>query len=90
VRKASLENGPHLLRSEPIWKGGDIVGYVTSGAWGFRIGASLGLASVRKSGGVTAEWLNEGGFEVEVAGVRHGGDLQFGGYYDPKSERLRG
>lgn len=90
VREASLDKGPHLLRSEPVWKDGDIVGYVTSGAWGFRVGASLGMASVRKTGGVTAEWLNEGGFEVEVAGVRHAADLQFSGFYDPKSERMRG
>lgn len=90
VREASLETGPYLLRNEPLWKGGAIVGYVTSGGWGFRIGASLGMGSVRRTGGVTADWLKEGGFEVEVAGVRHAIDVQFAGFYDPKSERMRG
>ena len=28
--------------------------------------------------------------EVEVAGVRHAADLQLSGFYDPKSERMRG
>ena len=90
VRAASLENGPYLLRNEPLWKDGAIVGYVTSGGWGFRVGASLGMGSVRRTGGVTADWLKEGGFEVEVAGVRHAVDVQFAGFYDPKSERMRG
>jgi glycine cleavage system aminomethyltransferase T/glycine/D-amino acid oxidase-like deaminating enzyme len=90
VREASLEQGPYLLRNEPLWKGGAIVGYVTSGGWGFRVGASLGMGSVRRTGGVTADWLKEGGFEVEVAGVRHTVDVQFAGFYDPKSERMRG
>ena len=66
------------------------MGYVTSGAWGFRLGGSFGMASVKRQGGVTAQWLSEGGFEVEVAGVRHAVDLQFGGFYDPKSDRMRG
>jgi heterotetrameric sarcosine oxidase gamma subunit len=90
LRKASLHEGPYLLRNEPIWQGAQIVGYVTSGAWGFRLGGSFGLAAMQRVEGVTAAWLAEGGFEVEVAGVRHAADLQFGGFYDPKSQRLRG
>jgi glycine cleavage system aminomethyltransferase T/glycine/D-amino acid oxidase-like deaminating enzyme len=90
VRQATQSTGPYLYRNEPIWKGGRIVGYVTSGAWGFRLDASLGMASVWRKGGVTVGSLAEGDFEVEVAGVRHEIDLQFSGFYDPKSERLRG
>ena len=48
------------------------------------------MASVKRDAGVTADWLKQGGFEVEVAGVRHPIELQFAGYYDPKSERMRG
>jgi glycine cleavage system aminomethyltransferase T/glycine/D-amino acid oxidase-like deaminating enzyme len=89
VCQATQSIGPYLYRNEPIWKSGEIVGYVTSGAWGFRLDASLGMASVWRRGGVTAGWLAEGGFEVEVAGVRHAVDLRFAGFYDPKDERLR-
>jgi heterotetrameric sarcosine oxidase gamma subunit len=89
VRRATLEDGPYLLRNEPIWKEDAIVGYVTSGAWGFRVGASLGMASLRRAGGVTGDWLREGNFKVEVAGVRHAIDVQFSGFYDAKSDRMR-
>ena len=90
VREATQKSGPYLYRNEPVWKGGEIVGYVTSGVWGFRLDRSLGMASVRRAGGVTSGWLAEGDFEVEVAGVRHAIDVQFAGFYDPKGARLRG
>jgi len=90
VDGATLEAGPHLLRSEPIWLGGELVGHVTSGGWGFRVGASLGMGWVKRAGGVTREWLAAGGFEVEVAGVRHPATLQPGAFYDPRGERMRG
>jgi 4-methylaminobutanoate oxidase (formaldehyde-forming) len=89
LRVSNLDEGPYLYRGEPIWRGDEIVGGVTSGAWGFRVGASLGLGSVRRTGGVTSQWLSEGGFEVEVAGVRHAIDVQFPAFYDPKGERMR-
>lgn len=90
VKSASLDAGPYLYRNEPIWRGDELVGYVTSGAWGFRLGGSYAMGSVKRTEGVTVEWLKEGGFEVEVAGERHSVDLQFAGFYDPKGERMRG
>jgi glycine cleavage system aminomethyltransferase T/glycine/D-amino acid oxidase-like deaminating enzyme len=89
VRQATLGEGPYLLRNEPLWQKDELVGYVTSGGWGFRAQQSLGMGYLRKAGGVTADWLKQGGFEVEVAGVRHAVDLQFSSFYDPKKERLR-
>lgn len=89
VTDATLAEGPYLYRNEPIWKQGELVGYVTSGAWGFRLNGSFAIASVWRDGGVDAHWLGEGGFEVEVAGIKHPVDLQFPGFYDPKSERMR-
>ena len=90
VRHATPQSGPYLHRNEPLWRDGALVGYVTSGAWGFRLGGSFAMASLRREGGVTGAWLAEGGFEVEVARTRHPVDIQFGGFYDPKSARMRG
>jgi glycine cleavage system aminomethyltransferase T/glycine/D-amino acid oxidase-like deaminating enzyme len=89
LRNSTLDDGPYLYRGEPIWRDGELIGSVTSGAWGFRVDASLGMGSVRCRGGVSADWLRQGGFEVEVAGVRHAVDVQFSGFYDPKGERMR-
>jgi glycine cleavage system aminomethyltransferase T/glycine/D-amino acid oxidase-like deaminating enzyme len=89
LKHATLDHGPYLLRNEPVWRGDELVGYVTSGGWGFRVDASLGMAYVRKAGGVTTDWLSQGGFRVEVAGEQHEIDLQFASFYDPKKQRLR-
>ena len=50
---------------------GEPVGQVTSAAWGATVGSCVGLAYVRHDGPVTSDWLAAGGFEVDVAGVRH-------------------
>ncbi len=83
-------DGPYLMHNEPIWKGGAIAGHVTSGDWGFRAQAMLGLASLEREGGVTKDWLNEGGFEVQVAGQMHPCDVALGPFHDPKGNIMRG
>jgi len=89
VRDATLAEGPYLHRGEPIWQNEEIVGYVTSGAWGFRVGSSLALASIKCATGISAESLRSGEFEVEVAELRHAVDLELKGFYDPTGARLR-
>ena len=64
--------------AEPMLWGGELllldeapVGQVTSAAWGGTLGTCVGLAYVRHDGPVRQDWLDRGGFEVDVAGVRH-------------------
>ncbi len=90
VRGASKMDGPFLIHNETIWKGGALVGHVTSGAWGYRVEKSLGLASLHREGGVTKNWIEEGGFEVVIAGTKYGLDVQLAPYYDPQGLRMRG
>jgi glycine cleavage system aminomethyltransferase T len=85
-----LEDDAKLLyHEEPIWRDGQIVGAITSGMYGHRLGASLGMGYVRHEGGVTREWLAEGGFEVEVAWQRVPARLQLEPFYDPEGARVR-
>jgi 4-methylaminobutanoate oxidase (formaldehyde-forming) len=81
---------PHLHHNEPILRDGAITGSVTTGAYGHRIGASLGMGYVACPGGVTADWLATGKWEVEIAWTRYPARLQLGPWLDPKGERLRG
>ncbi|MGI9246992.1 MAG: GcvT family protein [Steroidobacteraceae bacterium] len=84
------ESAPLLYHEEPIVRDGVIVGSVRSGAWGHRVGRSLGMGYVEHAGGVTTEWLQQGSWEVEVANRRHACQVQLGAWYDPKNERIRG
>ena len=69
---------------------GDIVGSIKSGAWGFRLGRSLGMGYVSCERGVTAEWLASGRWEIEVACRRWPIRVQFQPWYDPANARIKG
>jgi len=84
------DDAPLLYHEEPIRRDGEIVGSVTSGAWGHRVGASLGMGYVHCEDGVTKDWLESGRWEVEVAYQAHPVRVQFAPWYDPKAARMKG
>jgi dimethylglycine dehydrogenase len=62
-----------------------VVGETTSGAWGYRVGASIALATVRTD-------CTEPGtrLEVEIFGRRYPAQVQPDGpLWDPQNERIR-
>ncbi|MEX0305651.1 MAG: FAD-dependent oxidoreductase [Leisingera sp.] len=90
VEGVGAKEGPYLIHNEPVWKGGQIVGHVTSGDWGFRLQAMVGLASLRRAGGVSKAWIEEGGFDVQIAGRMYPLKVQLTPFYDPKGSLMRG
>ena len=90
LKEATQKEGPFLMHNEPIWLGDEIVGFVTSGAWGFRVNRALGIASLHRDEGVTREWIESNEFEVEIALKRYPIDVQLSPFYDPKGLLMRG
>jgi glycine cleavage system aminomethyltransferase T/glycine/D-amino acid oxidase-like deaminating enzyme len=90
IALADGEMAPLMYHEEPIWRDGEIVGATTSGAWGHRLARSLALGYVNCPGGVTGEWIDSGGWEIEIAWTRYAARVQLAPFYDPKSERMRG
>lgn len=82
-------NSPYLHHDEPLIMNGKIVGSITSGAYGHRIGASLGMGYVTHPDGVTNELLKGASWEVEVACDRFPIKVQLGPWFDPKNTRVR-
>lgn len=82
-------DAPFLYHHEPIFRDNVIVGSVTSGAYGHRMGASLGMGYVECADGVTKDFLSTGDYEVEIAWKRYPVDLQLGPWFDPKGERVK-
>ena len=72
------------IGDEPIWHGGRPVGWVTSGAFGHRVGASLALGYV--PAGLAAA---EGGFEIEIIGERHEAVRLSAPAFDPSGALMR-
>lgn len=81
--------GPYLIHNEPIWKDREIVGHVTSGDFGFRLNAMVGLASLHRAAGVSTDWIKSGAFNVQIAGQMHPITVQLTPFYDPKGDIMR-
>lgn len=68
------------------------MGRVASGAYGFTVGASVGLAWVECAPGEAEALLGAGGgaVEVDIAGRRSPATLSAQPFYDPSGARRRG
>jgi len=85
-----LEEADALLyHEEPVLLDGGIVGSISSGMYGHRAGASLGMGYVRLDAPITAELLARSRFEIEVACRRVAARAQLAPFYDPKSLRVK-
>ena len=67
---------------------GEIVGYLSSGAYGHHLGGAMGLGYV-PCVGESAEQVLASSYEVDVAGVRVKAEASLKPMYDPKSERVK-
>jgi heterotetrameric sarcosine oxidase gamma subunit len=77
-----------LFGNEPVLLDGSWVGYVRAAAFGYTLGAAVGLAQVRCEDGVTADWLKAGRFEARTPGGDVPVRLQPGPLYDPRRLRI--
>jgi glycine cleavage system T protein len=80
---------PLLYHDEPIWRDGQLVGRITSGAWGHTLGRAVGLGYVTHPAGVDDAFLEAGRWELEIACERFPARAGLAPPYDPKSLRVR-
>jgi heterotetrameric sarcosine oxidase gamma subunit len=83
-----LDPEPLLFHAEDVLRDGELVGEVEAGAFGYTLGGSVGIATVRNPEGVTGAWLSSGVMEVEVNKHRYPVRAQLGPLYDPKRLRI--
>ena len=76
-----------LYHNEPVYRDGEIVGYITSAMYGHTVGAAIGMAYV--DGVKTATDLKSGQFEIDVAGHRIQATPSLSAFYDAKNERIK-
>jgi len=85
-----LEDAEPLLHyNEPIYRDGTLSGRILAGGYGHTLGGSVGLGYVERKGGITAEYIRQGRYEIQIAGVRHPARASLRPMYDPKGERVR-
>jgi sarcosine dehydrogenase len=78
-----------LLGRETIYRNGERVGWLTSGGYGYTIGRSIGYGYVRNPGGVTADFVTSGSYELEVATHRIAAEVSLRALYDPNGARTK-
>ncbi|WP_299147102.1 FAD-dependent oxidoreductase [uncultured Tateyamaria sp.] len=79
---------PLLYHNEPIVRDGEIVGYLSSGAYGHHLGGAMGLGYVPCTGETAADVLASS-YQIGVAGTRVKAEVSLKPMYDPKSERVK-
>ncbi len=79
-----------LYHHEPILLDGACTGYLTSGNYGHTLGGSVGLGYVKYAEDVGADLVNNGQWQIEVAGVPCEAKASLSAMYDAKGERMRG
>jgi 4-methylaminobutanoate oxidase (formaldehyde-forming) len=78
-----------LLSRESIFRNDELVGWLSSGGWGYTVEQNIGYGYVRNSDGVTDDYLLGGEYSLEVATVRVPCTIHTEVLYDPTMARIK-
>jgi 4-methylaminobutanoate oxidase (formaldehyde-forming) len=78
-----------LIGRESIYRDGALVGWLSSGGWGYTVGANIGFGYVRRGDGVSEKWLTGGRYELEVGTKRVPAEIHLRPLYDPIMARMK-
>jgi 4-methylaminobutanoate oxidase (formaldehyde-forming) len=79
---------PQMYHAEIVLRNGVPVGDIRAAAYGHTLGGAVGLAMVEGEV-VNKAWLDEGEWEVEIAGKIYPATVSFRPMYDPGMEKVR-
>ncbi len=80
---------PLMYHNEPIWRGDEIVGHITSAAYGHTLGGAVGLGYVTAESGSPTDAVLGDAYEVEVACERFSAAVALRPLYDPENAKIR-
>jgi len=80
---------PLMFHAEVVRRNGEAVGYVRAASYGFTLGGAVGLAMIEAGEPVTTAYVEDGTWEVEIAGRRYPAVASLRPLYDPNNERVR-
>lgn len=80
---------PLMHHNEPVLRDGKVAGYVTAGAYGAYLRASVGLCLIDLPEGASDKRaITEGEFAVMIEGVAVAAEVSLTAFYDPANTRL--
>ena len=78
-----------VIGDEPIWHDGEVVGWVTSGAYAHYSGVSLALGYIPAALATPDAATDGSGLEIEIIGHRRPARLLSEPVLDPSGQRMR-
>lgn len=80
---------PLLWHAEVIYRNNVAVGYIRAGSYGHTLGGAVGLAMIEPGEAVTAGYLQDGDWEIEINAARYPCRCSLKPLYDPDMERIK-
>ncbi len=77
-----------LWGGERLRRDGALLGYTTSAGYGHAVGGAVALGYAKHTAGVSADWVAEGSYTVEVNGQEHPVEASLRPFYDPDRSRV--
>jgi len=81
---------PLMFHAEVVRRNGSAVGYIRAASYGFTLGGAVGLAMIEADEPVTQAYLDQGRWEVDIAGTSFPAVASIRPLYDPRGERVKG
>ena len=83
------DQAPLMYHEEPIYRDGELIGSITSGMYGHRLDASIGMGYLENPEGISDEWILQTNYEIEVEGQRVPAKVHLKPVYDPEGRRVK-
>ncbi|MFM1847831.1 MAG: hypothetical protein RL417_1305 [Pseudomonadota bacterium] len=84
-----LDPTPLLFHAEVVFRNGAAVGYVRAGSYGHTLGGAVGLFMIEAGEPINPAYIEQGAWEVEVAGKRYPARVSLKPLYDPEMQRIK-
>jgi heterotetrameric sarcosine oxidase gamma subunit len=80
---------PLMFHAEVVRRNGKAVGYIRAASYGFTLGGAVGLAMIEAGEPLDQAYLDQGSWEVEIAGKLYPARASLRPLYDPDSKRVK-
>jgi len=80
---------PLLYHAEVIYRNNEAVGYIRAASYGHTLGGAIGLAMIEAGEPLNKAYVQDGDWEIDIAGKRYPAEVSIRSMYDPKMERIK-
>lgn len=80
---------PLLYHAEVVRRNGVPVGYIRAASFGHTLGGAVGLAMIEAGEPINLQYINDGKWEIEIAGTIYPASISMRPFYDPENKKIK-